>query len=77
MDSLMEYLKESNVPDNDLEELRQAIADDPQAETGKLGPKVSSWMGRMVAKAASGTWKIGVPVASAMLQKAIESYYGI
>ena len=76
INSLMDHLKAQKVPGEDLEELKSAILAEPEAETGKLGPKVSSWTGRMVAKAASGAWKIGVPAASTMLQKGIESYYG-
>ena len=75
--SLIEYLKENNVPDSDMEELRQAIAEDPDAEEGMFGPKVSSWMGGMITKAASGVWQVAVPVATGMLHKGIESYYGI
>lgn len=75
--SLLEFFKENNVPDSDLEELRKAIVDDPGAAEGKFGPRVSSWMGGMVSKAASGAWQIAMPVATAMLQKGIESYYGI
>ena len=76
INSLMDHLKAQKVPGENLEELKSAILAETQAETGKLGPKVSAWIGGMVAKAASGAWKIGVPAASAMLQKGIESYYG-
>ena len=74
--SLIEYFKEQSVPDSDLVELRQAIAKDPEVEEGKFGPRVSSWMGGMVAKAASGIWQVAAPVATSMLQKGIEAYYG-
>ena len=77
INSLLEHLKAQTVPDEDLEELKSAILAEPQAETGKLGPKVSSWIGKMITKAASGGWNIALPVASTMLQKGIESYYGI
>ena len=77
INSLIDHLKVQKVPGDDLEDLKSAIVSEPQAETGKLGPKVSTWIGGMVTKAAAGSWKIGVPVASAMLQKGIESYYGI
>ena len=76
INSLMDHLKAQKVPGEDIEELKSAILAEPQAETGKLGPKVSSWIGGMVAKAASGAWNIGVPAAHATLQKGIESYYG-
>ena len=75
--SLIDYLKAQGVGKEDLSELQTAIADDPSPTSREnFGPKVSSWMGNMVGKAASGTWKIGMGVATGLLSNAIATYYG-
>lgn len=75
--SLKKVLKEKGVSDADLEELEAAVAADPQPETpGQFGTQVSNWLGKMLTKAASGTWQIGTAAAGGLLSSAIGSYYG-
>ena len=76
LDSLLEHLRGNDVSDNDLIELKQAILSETQPPTGHFGPKVSSWIGGMVSKAASGAWNASIAVAPGILQNAIRSYYG-
>jgi hypothetical protein len=39
--------------------------------------RVAGRMGTMVAKAASGAWKVGTAAAADLLTAAVKSYYGL
>lgn len=76
LDSLKKYLSAKGIGSEDISDLEGALKADPTPNSpNKLGPKVSSWIGKMVAKAASGAWEIGVGVATNLLTKAIFTYY--
>lgn len=76
--SLSEFLKTKGVSEEDISELEKAIKDDPKPESPKsFGEKVSDWIGKMISKAASGAWDIGVRVAGSLLANAISAYYGL
>ena len=76
-ESLKKVLRENAVDDADIQVLKEAIDSDDTPESGtKFGPKVSTWIGDMMYKAASGTWEIGVGVAGTVLTQAITQYYG-
>jgi hypothetical protein len=78
LESLKKYLLSVGIQNTDISELQRAIADDGQPKSsGGLGSKVSDWMGKMIAKAASGSWQVGVGAAGNLLSKAISLYYGI
>lgn len=75
--SLHEVLRRQGLTAADLEDLDRAIAADAKpVDRNRLGPTVSSWMGKMVKKAAEGSWKIGVSVASKVLTEALLKFYG-
>ena len=76
LDSLLSHLRGHDVSDDDLAALKQDILSETTPSTGDFGPKVSSWVERMVSKAASGAWNVSMAVAPRILQKAITSYYG-
>ena len=61
INSLIEQLREYEVPSEDLEELRDAISAEPEVTSGNLGPRVSGWLGKMTTKALSGAWNTAVP----------------
>lgn len=74
--SLESHLRTLGFELSDIADLKKAIANDGKPQTSKeLGTGVSSWLGRMVTKAASGTIKIGTSVAADVLTKAITHYY--
>lgn len=76
--SLEKFLLEKGADPTDIAELKEAVASDPVPTTpGSFGTKVASWMGRMVAKAASGGWQIGAGAAGKLLADAITRYYGL
>lgn len=74
--SLAEILEAKGISTEDIKELKKAIATDPIPQSGTLGEKVGAWLGKMIGKAASGVWKIGVDVATNLLSAAIWAYYG-
>ena len=76
IDSLLEVLREFNIDDDDLSELKNVVSVEPSAPGGSYGPKVQSWLGRMISKAATRTWNIGLETAPKLLTDALNSYYG-
>jgi hypothetical protein len=76
--SLTDFLKSKGVTVEDIFELKKAINEDPKQVSPKgFGEKVSGWIGKMITKAATGTWDIGIQVAGTILAKAISLYYGM
>lgn len=73
--SLAAELKSRGITAADLQELKAAIENDGQP-TGTFGERVGLWIGKMVSKAATGAWSIGVDVAGSVLASAIAKYYG-
>ena len=77
VDSLVNHLREFNVSDDDLCELKDAISSEPNTRDGEFGPKVRAWLGGMISKAASDTWKVGLETAPKVLTDALNSFYGV
>jgi hypothetical protein len=77
-DSLRRFLSSLEVGEDNIRELGEAIQEDKeyQKETG-FGNRVQSWLGKMISKAADGSWKIAISVAANLLTKALMQYYGI
>jgi hypothetical protein len=78
LESLKNYGESIGLSSVDLAELEEAIqAQDSPIDSRNLGPKVGTWIGKMVAKAASGSWAISTATAADLLARAISSYYGL
>lgn len=77
-DSLHRLLSSLEVGEDNIRELDEAIKEDKkyQKETG-FGSRVQTWLGKMISKAADGSWKIATSVAANLLTKALMQYYGI
>ena len=76
-ESLKTALKKQGLSPEEIQELHTAIgADAKPTAKDKFGPKVSSWVGRMVMKSAEGTLHVGVKIASDVLSQAIMKFYG-
>ena len=75
-ESVCRALQNNGVSEQDIRELEKALAKDklPQSPE-QFGPKVSSWIARMMKKAAEGTWSIGIATAGNLLAKIISGYY--
>lgn len=77
-DSLKEQLLKYGVTENDMLELKGAIADDSEAgNTKKIGQQTAGWLGKMLSKAANGTLNITTTIASNVLSKALSQYLGL
>jgi len=79
LDQLIEYLERNGLPKADTKELELAIKADgdiPSTQTS-FGKKVSSWVGKMITKAASGAWEVGTTAAATVLTEGLKHYYGI
>lgn len=78
LESLLKYLKSKGINSEDLESLKQSIKIDPTPkQKDKLGGNVSKWIGKMIEKASSGAWNIGLSIAVNILTNAICNYYGL
>ena len=77
-ESLQKLLERNEVERDDIDELKIILDEErPEPETGKLGPRVSKWIGKMVQKCLDGTWLIGIGAAGKLLADAIKAYYGL
>lgn len=75
--SLEHALKEKGITAEDIAELKTAVDTDLKPESAKnFGPKVSEWIAKMMGKAASGSWEIGIGAGGSLLAMAIAKYYG-
>ena len=77
VESLLECLRSLNIEDDDLNELQEAIATEPNTSQGGYGPQVKAWLGGMVAKATAGIWKVGLETGTKALTEALNGYYGL
>ena len=76
--SLTEHLRSEGVEQQDIEELQQAVENDPvPAQPNEFGANVSVWMGKMITKAADRSWNVGVAAAGGLLANALGKYYGL
>lgn len=76
--ALARYLTESGVSKVDLEDLHAAVRDDPKpSSVAEFGPKVSLWIGKMMGKAAAGSWQISIATAGGFLANALGKFYGL
>jgi hypothetical protein len=75
--SLEKYLRENDVPDDDITSLKEALREDPPIKGDRFGPKVSAWVSKMVGKACDGGWGISIGAAGKLLADAISRYYGL
>lgn len=77
-ESLQNELKKLGVEQDDINELKTAIENEPEIKKSKkFGEKVSAWIGKMIQKAAIGSWDVGIAVAGNVLATIIAKYYGL
>jgi len=76
--SLERILIENGVSRDDIAALQSAMDSEPAPLTkDKFGPRVSTWIAKMMGKAAEGSWNISLAAAGNLLAKAIAKYYGL
>ena len=76
IDSLLDFLREFHIPNDDLSALKDAISSEHNAPNRSYGPRVQAWLGGMVSKAASEALGLGVTTISKVLTEALSRYYG-
>ncbi|WEX86128.1 hypothetical protein PZN02_002386 [Sinorhizobium garamanticum] len=75
---LRQQLMRQGIGEDDIKELEAAITSEPQIGADKkYGPKVGQWVGKMLGKAASGAWNVGLQAGGVILEKALLGYYGL
>lgn len=77
MKALLESLTAQGVDETDLQELAKAVTAEPNVTNEKFGKRVAAWVSKMIGKAATGAWSIGVSAAGGTLEAALKSYYGL
>ena len=75
--AFIEYLVKAGIPKTDASELADIVgAEEPGSTEEPFGTKAKAWLVKNIRKAADGTWKIGVSVATRVLTEAALKYYG-
>ena len=78
IDGLVQFLIESGLPEPDARQLGQIIAtEEPESRSEPFGAKARKWLVDNLKKAADGTWKVGVSVATDVIKEAVLRYYGL
>lgn len=76
--SLKQYLESLGISDGDVAALHDAIKADPKpTKPEEFGTFVSEWIGKIVGKAATGAYDLGIGTAANLLANAIWAFYGI
>jgi hypothetical protein len=74
--SLVAYMQQLGVASEDVQDLQTAVKKDGPRPQKQLGERVTAWVGRILTKAVTGTWKISVAIAPELLKQALHHYYG-
>ena len=75
---LVEYLKQAGIAEPDAKQLADIVAaEGPESMQEPLGAKAKKWLVENLKKAANGTWKMGVSVATDVIKEAVLQYYGL
>lgn len=75
---LIEFLQQAGLPEPDAQELGQIVAsEEPESKNEPFGAKARKWLVENIKKAADGTWKMGLSVATDVIKEALLKYYGI
>lgn len=80
--ALIDYMEYIGVPDEYLESLRQALAEDEEEQftpdSGRgLGPRVSAWLADLTVFAAKRADHAGVAASGTLAAQALAGYFGI
>jgi hypothetical protein len=75
---LIKFLVQSGLPEADAQQLGQIVAtEEPESRIEPMGTKARKWLLDNLKKAADGTWKVGLTVATDIIKEALLKYYGI
>lgn len=74
----IEHLQQAGIAEADANQLAKIVASEgPESKQEPLGAKAKEWLIKNLKKAANGTWKVGVSVATDVIKEAILKYYGL
>ena len=77
-ESLVRYLARSGLIEGDARELAELAASErPESTSEPMGPKVRGWLLENLKKAANGTRKMGVSVATDVIKEALLKFYDL
>lgn len=75
---VVEHLTKNGISETDAKCFADILTSEkPSSEKDPLGPNAKSWIAANIIKAMNGAWKIGLPVATALLTDVAERYYGL
>ena len=75
---LVETLSSNGILKQDAEEIARIIASEGDEKKPKgLGKRAQKWLLENLQKAVDGTWDISIDVATTLITKAAEKYYGL
>jgi hypothetical protein len=69
----------NRLPEDEITDLEAALAADDgktDNEQKRFGPAVTSWLDRMLRKAADTSWQIELAIAANAMTTALQKYYG-
>lgn len=76
--AFIKYLVSAGISEGDASELAEIVADEKPGSTQEpFGVKAKAWLVNNIQKAADGTWKIGVSIATKVFTEAVLKYYGL
>lgn len=77
-ESLVNHLKESGLPEEDAREFALIVeSEKPLSSEEPFGNGAQNWIASNIRKAADGTWKVGMAVATKVLTEAVLKYYNL
>ena len=78
LDSLLTYVRGLGLSDDDVQELREALEQDgDQRDTDGFGPRAKAWLGKAMAKLATGTMVVAGAATGQLLAAALAKYFGL
>jgi hypothetical protein len=76
--ALVKSLEGAGISSVDASDFAKLVAaEKPESEREPFGKKAKAWIAQNIRKAADGTWKVGVAVATKVLTEAALQYYGL
>jgi hypothetical protein len=74
----IECLTQAGINETDAREFATVVAgEEPESKQEPLGARARNWLIQNIKKAADGTWRVGVSVATDVIKEAALKYYGL
>lgn len=78
IESLISTLKQAGIAEADAKSLADILkSEKPEANSSPFGKRAREWLAKNIGKAMDGTWKVGIAVASKIIEAAVKKYYGL